>query len=99
MRLLALLSFLLFAPPNWAQDPVSADPVRWNGHVVTVGDSAQRLIELLGAPMRRVEVEDRSDGHIEERWTYADPQDANRSLILRLRSDRLLSVQAVSLPE
>ncbi|AXQ30067.1 hypothetical protein D0B54_15925 [Solimonas sp. K1W22B-7] len=99
MRLLAPLLLLLLAQVVAAQPPASTTPVKWNGKLVTVGDTEGKVLAALGLPSQRVEVEDPTDHAVSDRWTFTDPTAMERPLIVKLRGGRVAEVRKASLPQ
>ena len=99
MRLLAPLLLLLLAQAAGAQPPVGTTPFKWNGKLVSIGDTEGKLLTTLGVPGQRAEVQSPTDGSISERWTFTDPTAFSRPLIVKLRGGRVVEARVASLPE
>lgn len=66
MRVLLLAAGLLMAGLA-----VAADTYRSGSRVITVGDSAAKLTQIVGAPAIKVPIETKQGGYEGERWQYA----------------------------
>jgi hypothetical protein len=49
----------------------AADTYRSGSRVVTVGDSAAKLTQVVGTPTVKEPIESKQGGHVGERWQYA----------------------------
>jgi hypothetical protein len=64
--------FLILAAGLLAAGLVSAaDTYRSGTRVITVGDSAAKLTQIVGTPTLKEPIESQEGGHIGERWQYA----------------------------
>ncbi|HSX61975.1 MAG TPA: DUF2845 domain-containing protein [Tahibacter sp.] len=66
MRCLILAAGLLAAGASLA-----ADTYRSGTRVISVGDSATKLNQIIGAPSFKEPIESRQGGYVGERWQYA----------------------------
>ncbi len=66
MRFLILAAGLLAAGLASA-----ADTYRSGSRVITVGDSAAKLTQIVGTPTLKEPIETRQGGQVGERWQYA----------------------------
>lgn len=66
MRVLILAAGLLMAGLA-----VAADTYRSGSRVITVGDSAAKLAQIVGDPAIKVPIETKEGGYQGERWQYS----------------------------
>ncbi len=80
------------APTDGTSQTGSIDTFRVGSHVLSVGDSAARVIELLGKPVYKEPVENRFGAYLGERWQYRVGED---DLTLVIRDARIVSMRDV----
>lgn len=66
MRSLILIAALLLAG-----SALAADTYRVGSRVITVGDSAAKVSQAVGAPALKEPIETKEGGYVGERWQYA----------------------------
>lgn len=67
----------------------AADTYRSGSRVISVGDTAARLMQVVGAPTLREPVENKHGGRIGERWQYALD---GKTVTFEIRDGKVLSI-------
>ena len=80
----ALLLALLVSSAAYA-----GDTYRHGLHVVTVGDTASKLTELVGEPGYKEPIESKAGGFEGERWQYSID---HKTVTFEIRSGRIASI-------
>ena len=84
------MRFLLLAAGLLAAGLASAaDTYRSGTRVITVGDSAAKLTQVVGTPTRKEPVETRQGGYVGERWQYAID---GKTVTFEIRDGKVFSI-------
>lgn len=84
MRSLILLVCLLSAGLALA-----SDTFRSGSRVITVGDSAAKLVQVVGTPTIKEPIESKGGGHEGERWQYALD---GKTVTFEIRDSKVISI-------
>jgi hypothetical protein len=84
------LRALILAVALLAAGAVSAsDTFRSGSRVITVGDTAAKLSQIVGTPTLKEPIESKEGGHLGERWQYAID---GKTVTFEIRSGKVASI-------
>ncbi len=85
--MVSLLGLMMFTGAAQA-----ADSYAFGNRVLTVGDSAGKLIELAGAPVHKEPVENKFGAHEAERWEY---RQEGKTLLMTVKDGKVAQIDEV----
>jgi len=85
---ITMLAFALFASTSGH----AAESYAFGNRVLTVGDSAGKLIELAGPPVHKEAVENKFGAHEAERWEFRRD---DKSLFVTIRDGKATQIHEV----
>ena len=87
-----MLRYVFFAALLLSANAFALDTWRFGSHIVEVGDSASKLIELAGEPAYKEPIESKHGGREGERWQYSD---GNNTVTFVIKESKVASIEQV----
>ena len=70
----------------------AAESYRFGSRVLTVGDSAGKLVELAGTPVHKDPIENKFGAHEAERWEY---RQEDKTLLVTIKDGKVAQIDEV----